>query len=435
MKWQIKFCLPLVFLIVIIGAITPIPGQCFFYDSFLQHKGNQYVYMVTVSENPNANAMLKKLIFYPYAQAVGDQIRIQIQKANTTKLSGIKYDTVYGGVQMGSFNSSVWFNIAPANTLLGAYNRTVGWLVNPWSPFIIPRNDTWVNQTMCQMLQTSWNFTSIDWNSEMYCGEWSGWNGPYDGGLNQTKMSLKFSFYGMLEYWRIYNGTDHAWNLIFNLELLTDTLIPQADEEYVWKVTVSENPKVNPIAPNVGDQMKIKVLINNYTFTPPLVYQTIYGQVFNCSATNQTWVPLTENNSLITAYSCSAGIIINDWNPYIVPNDYAGLGDIMDVLLPFPPYSSGGWGSTGYAEAYNGSQTGDLGAIKTRYQFTRDGVLLYWRFYNGTGDGWHLVYSLDLQLSAIPGYDTGYIILGIFAGVVLYGIANEWRGRKLTLYR
>jgi len=282
-----------------------------------------------------------------------------------------------------------------------------------------------------------WNFTSTTsiFGSDYF--EWEGYNGFWAGSFNQTKLSLKFALDGYLLYWRIYNGTGSNWSLIYSLEMIPglEALTPQVGDEFIWNVTVSENPSINPIAPNVGNEIKIQILVKNWTLIAPSVYQTLYGVVYTRLDINHTWVLQTENISLLAGYSVAEGILITDWNPYFITPDMDGILGFLQAILPYPTYT--GWGSSSYREAYGYSgsswQVGDLNAIKTLFQFSNDGSLGYWQFYNGTGSGWDLVYNLEREwVLDIPGYGFDYLLLGMMAGVALYLIAHRWY-RKVTL--
>jgi hypothetical protein len=441
MDRKIKLLLVLVVVAVVCVALIVVfafpLGQSFTRDSFKQQADDEYVYVVTFSTNPDLNIPLKQSILYPSATAVGDEIRIQIQKANTTLLSTKNYDTLYGRLQNSSVSSSTWDSVTSDSTLLAAYNPTAGCLISEGSPFIVPRNFTAANATIFQMLTTYWNFTSAQSEMGPDYFKWEGYNGFWGGSFNQTKLSLKFALEGYLLYWRIYNGTESGWSLIYSLEMIPElkALIPQADDEFIWNVTVSENPSVNPIAPNVGNEIKIQILINNWTLIAPSVWQTLYGVVYTRLDINHTWVLITENISLLAGYSVADGILITDWNPYFITADMDGILGFLQAILPYPMYT--GWGSSSYRDAYGytGSswQAGDLNAIKTLFHFSSDGSLINWLFYNGTGSGWDLIYSLEREwVLEVPGYNFDYILLGMVTGVVLYLIAN--RGyRKVTL--
>ncbi|MHA1651190.1 MAG: hypothetical protein ACTSYB_13435 [Candidatus Helarchaeota archaeon] len=163
---------------------------------------------------------------------------------------------------------------------------------------------------------------------------------------------------------------------------------------------------------NVGDQIKVEVTLTNQSVFGSILYDTIWGYMYNNSISNQTWELMEPGFQLLGAYNSTYG---SPMGYLLFPHNETSVNSSIymtyNVLFNFQNYQwiSGPNGYDGTATSWNGSATGDPNKAKMVLKVNSDGVLEYQEIYNGTGPGWDLVYKMELQPITSP--ISGFVIL------------------------
>ncbi len=213
MKIKRKFIFSIVCFLLITFMIGTI-GAAFSGDSFDQRAGDEYIWEVTFAKGYTLQAF--------HLQNVGDQLSIVINIVNTTLLNSILYDTLYGTLSNNTRDNRTWTPFSQ-KILLAAYNSSYGYKTDI-TPFIIPHNETAVNQTLSNTTYEHYSWTS---GPHGYDGMVIQYNGSASGDIGKEKIEMSFHSAGILNSLRIYNGTGGNWDLIFELKLLVvPPLIP-----------------------------------------------------------------------------------------------------------------------------------------------------------------------------------------------------------------
>jgi len=203
----------------------------------------------------------------------------------------------------------------------------------------------------------------------------------------------------------------------------SDSFSQKVNDEYIWELKALPPGESVLFLQKVGDQLKIIITAANKTKSGPVLYDTLWGSWYNNSATNRTW-QLWLTTTIITFYNSTYGwLLLFAWPLFIPHNVTAVNSTLYDGLGMGNNYTwtSGPHGYDGTVTAWTGPATGKLGMPKYQFQFNANGVMQYWKIYNGTGSGWTLIFDLELLGGGIPGFLASplLLILSIFVAFQL----------------
>ncbi|MHA1652303.1 MAG: hypothetical protein ACTSYB_19130 [Candidatus Helarchaeota archaeon] len=208
----------------------------------------------------------------------------------------------------------------------------------------------------------------------------------------------------------------------------SDSYSQQVGNEYIWNV-VYASPKLygSPFHFETGDQLKMVITVTNRTTISSVDCDTIYGNIYNNSATNQTW-NLLFKDFLVGAYNKSVGIYPNamaliELGIGIIPHNESAVNYSLFYILAFLgnyQWISGPHGYDGQA-ILTGNVT-EPGDIKMEFKYNENGVLQSCKFYNATGSSWELFYHTELNLPPISGFIfiPAIMTIGIFILVYIH---------------
>jgi len=195
----------------------------------------------------------------------------------------------------------------------------------------------------------------------------------------------------------------------------SDSFSQKVGDQYIWELKVAP-PGSDLNIWKVGDQLKIVISAANKTMIGPVLWDILWGTMYNNSAANRTW-QLLQPTDIICYYNNTKGWYLGDMYAYMfmfIPHNQTTVNStlfwefayILGLMGDFHyTWTSGPHGYDGTMTAWNGSATGDLGQPKYEIQFNVNGVLQYSKSYNGTGSGWTLIADWELLSgSGIPGF-------------------------------
>jgi len=184
----------------------------------------------------------------------------------------------------------------------------------------------------------------------------------------------------------------------------SDSFSQKVNDEAIWEVKTFIASKYIPIAMKVGDQVKAIIIAANKTKLSVLC-DCLWVREYNNSVTNRTW-QLLMPTTLITIYNSTYG-----WDylvmPMFIPHNQTCVNSTLHTYLAGMNYTwtSGPNGYDGTMAAWKGTATGQLGMLKYEMKFNANGILQYFKEYNGTGSGWTLICDIELMgAPGIPGF-------------------------------
>ena len=203
----------IVLIIYLINLSLSSPVFAFTGDSFSQKVGDGFIWEVKIAD---------AVVVSQEIASVGDRLKIEITVAESNRedCCGHIGDVLYGNMYNNSLTDRTWtaFQI---DYFLAVYNRSTGYYGNS-GQFYIPHNETVVNSTMYDTFTSEWSYQTYNWTSgsHEYNGLAYGFNGSVTGDINESKKELAYNVDGVLQYYKIYNGTGSDWDLIYHIELI-----------------------------------------------------------------------------------------------------------------------------------------------------------------------------------------------------------------------
>jgi len=203
----------------------------------------------------------------------------------------------------------------------------------------------------------------------------------------------------------------------------SDSFSQKVNDEAILEAKVYTVSVHIPISFKVGDQFKWVIMATNKTMLVSTLFDSLWVAIYNNSAANRTW-QLIMPTSLMTIYNST-----KYWNfaylPIFIPHNQTAVNWTLYIMFGTGnnyTWTSGPNGYDGTMTAWEGPATGALGKAKIEARFNANGVLQYWKEYNGTGSGWTLTVDLELLGGGIPGFLAFplLLILSIFVAFQIF---------------
>ncbi len=188
----------------------------------------------------------------------------------------------------------------------------------------------------------------------------------------------------------------------FSIAFSSDSFFQKVGDGFIWEVKNADVVVVGPEVANLGDRLKVEITVAESSCPDCCGHfgDVLYGNMYNNSLADRIWT-LFETDNFFAVYNKSTGYFGSS-GQFFIPHNETVVNSTMYITFTsdwhYQTYEwiGGSHGYDGLAYGFNGSVTGDVNESKKEYGYNVDGVLQYYKEYNGTGSDWDLIYHIEL---------------------------------------